>query len=94
MSLDNPSDPDRQNHPSIVSRNARYGMILFIPYLLVYTGFVVLTAFDQKLMAKPLLSGVNLAVVYGFGLIILAFLLALVYMYLCRSTDGKNGETP
>ena len=37
-------------------------------------------------MQQPVLAGVNLAIVYGMGLIFAAFILAMVYMYMCRPT--------
>jgi uncharacterized membrane protein (DUF485 family) len=83
MSDPHPSDhPD--NHPETVSRNARNGLILFAIYVVLYLGFMLLSAFDPQRMQQPVLAGVNLAIVYGIGLIIAALLLALIYMLLCR----------
>lgn len=79
------------DHPEIITRNARYGLLLFAVYLMIYGGFVVLSAFAPTLMARPVLAGVNLAVVYGFVLIGLAFVLALVYMFICRTERGNSG---
>lgn len=64
--------------------NARLGIVLFLIYLVIYALFVGLSAFRLDLMSKPVLGGVNLAIVYGFGLIAGAFLLAILYLYLCR----------
>jgi uncharacterized membrane protein (DUF485 family) len=74
------------NHAGTISRNARYGLILFAIYVAFYLGFMLLTAISPTSMATPIsaFGGVNLAIVYGFGLIVLALLLALVYMVLCR----------
>ena len=84
-----PPGPD--DHPETVTRNARYGIILFTIYTLIYAAFVGISAFAPQVMAKPVLGGVNLAVVYGFGLIVLAFAMALVYMFLCaRGDDGSR----
>jgi uncharacterized membrane protein (DUF485 family) len=66
-----------------IARNARYGLILFVIYILFYAAFVYLSAFRLETM-KQEIGGVTLAVLYGFGLIIAAFVLALVYMLLCR----------
>ena len=71
------------------SYNQRLGLALFALYLIIYATFVALSAFRNDLMAKPVLGGVNLAVVYGFGLIFAAFVLALAYMLLCRN-DSDN----
>lgn len=69
-------------------------MVLFVLYLLIYTTFVLLSAFAPTVMSKPVIGGVNLAVVYGFGLIGLALVLAIVYMFLCRrdaSDESSEG---
>jgi uncharacterized membrane protein (DUF485 family) len=66
------------------AHNARVGLILFAIYCLFYAAFIGLNAFARDTMATPSLGGVNLATIYGLGLILGAFLLALVYMVLCR----------
>ncbi len=71
------------NHPETVSRNARNGLMLFAVYVVLYVGFMLLNAFAHERMQQPVLAGVNLAIVYGMGLIAAALLLALVYMWLC-----------
>ena len=77
------------------SRNARIGIVLFLVYLLLYSGFVLLSAFSPKTMEITPIEGVNLAILYGFGLIVAALLLALLYGFLCRTeqNDSKKGET-
>jgi len=71
-------------------RNARYGLILFCIYLIVYAGFVLINAFWPATMASVAFAGLNLAIVYGFGLIVLALILAAIYGWLCRSTGGPS----
>jgi uncharacterized membrane protein (DUF485 family) len=61
------------------SRLSRTGLFLFLLYLLLYGGFVLLNAFSPATMEVTPWAGVNLAILYGFGLIIAAFVLALVY---------------
>ncbi len=77
--------------------NTRLGMALFAVYLVLYLGFVLINAFDADLMETIVLSGLNLAIVYGFGLIVAALLLALVYGVLCRnepsSKSSKGGNS-
>jgi uncharacterized membrane protein (DUF485 family) len=68
----------------MASRNARIGLVLFTVYLLFYGGFVGLNAFSPSTMEALPLAGVNLAILYGFGLILAAFVLALLYGLLCR----------
>jgi len=74
-----------QESPQTAARNARYGMILFVAYLLLYAGFMLLNAFQPAVMDAIPFAGINLAIVYGFGLIGAALLLALVYGWICRS---------
>jgi hypothetical protein len=63
---------------------SRLGLWLFAIYSLIYAGFVLLSAFAPRLIAGVHLHGVNLAVLYGMGLIIGAVALALAYAALCR----------
>ena len=66
------------------ARNARLGLWLFAVYLLLYGGFVGINAFAPHVMETQPALGINLAILYGMGLIVAAFLLALVYGWLCR----------
>lgn len=81
---------EHHDRPEIITRNARYGLILFLVYLVVYGGFVALSAFSPETMAAPAIAGVNVAVVYGFVLIGLALVLAIVYMALCGLGRGET----
>ncbi|MCM2322515.1 MAG: DUF485 domain-containing protein, partial [Oligoflexia bacterium] len=47
---------------------SRLGISLFLLYTAVYAGFVLINSISPGLMGLPML-GMNLAVVYGFGLI-------------------------
>ena len=38
------------------------------------------------------MAGVNLAILYGFGLIIAALVLALIYGWLCKPYDEADEE--
>jgi uncharacterized membrane protein (DUF485 family) len=78
------ADPHPDHDPVQITRNARNGLLLFAVYVALYLGFMLLNAFSPERMQKPVLAGVNLAIVYGVGLIVAALVLALVYMALCR----------
>jgi uncharacterized membrane protein (DUF485 family) len=81
------------HHPETVSRNARVGLALFAVYLFLYGGFMALNAFFPHKMASAPFGGVNLAVWYGMLLIVGAFVLALLYMFLVRRrADDAEGE--
>ncbi|MFA6241485.1 MAG: DUF485 domain-containing protein, partial [Candidatus Hydrogenedentales bacterium] len=83
-----------EDHPHLVNRNARYGLILFAVYVVLYGGFIFLAVFRTDVMSKGLPGGMNLAIGYGFGLIAAALFLALIYMALCRRpvTHESNVE--
>jgi uncharacterized membrane protein (DUF485 family) len=74
----------------MTTRNSRIGLALFTLYLLLYGGFVGLSAFSPAEMERTPLAGVNLAIWYGFGLIIAAIVLALVYGWACSSREPKS----
>ena len=80
-----PAHPVEREDMLLAARNARYGMVLFVAYLLLYGVFVVISAFWPEVMAREALFGVNLAVTYGFALIAAAMVLALAYSWLCRA---------
>ena len=71
----------------------RVGVYMFILYAVVYAGFVAINVIKPVLMEKEILLGLNLAVVYGFGLIIFALILALIYNCLCRSQERAVEST-
>jgi uncharacterized membrane protein (DUF485 family) len=77
-------------HTAGETRNARAGIVLFVVYVLFYAAFVALSAFAPKVMASEI-GGVNLAILYGFGLIVLAFVLAMVYMFVTRGNGDRDG---
>jgi uncharacterized membrane protein (DUF485 family) len=73
-------------------RGARYGHVLFAIYLVLYGGFVGITAFAPAIMERTPLLGINLSVLYGLGLIAAAFVLAVLYDWLCRPSNVRNGD--
>jgi len=72
------------------SRNSRIGYFLFSLYLLLYGGFVLLNTFSPETMEATPVAGVNVAILYGFGLIISAFVLALIYGIFAGSSEGEQ----
>lgn len=72
----------------VVRYNTRLGVVLFAVYCLFYGGFMFLSAFHPEVMSRPSLGGVNLSVVSGFVLIVLALVLALGYLAACRRSTG------
>lgn len=72
------------------SYNARIGVVLFGVYLVLYSGFVFLNAFSPDTMEITPVAGINLAILYGFGLIAAALVLALLYGWLCKVPEGEH----
>ena len=70
------------------------GMKLFCVYLVIYTGFVLINALYPELMEWTPLAGLNLAVLYGFALIIIAFVLSVLYGILAgrRDNDANSSD--
>ncbi len=77
-------------------RKTVIGVRMTVLYSIVYGGFVVLSVFRPALMGARALFGLNIAVAYGLGLILIAILFALVYNHLCRtpSAGGIPKDTP
>ena len=71
-------------------QRSRLGFVLFTIYLLLYGGFVLINAFRPEWMQVQPLSGVNLAILYGFGLILVAFLLALLYGMFAKHEPAED----
>ena len=86
------SENEPPEDPAIQARNARLGLQLFAFYAVIYGLYVITGAFLPGVM-KAGLAGVNVAVVWGFFLIVLAFVMALVYGRLCdRPMAGQTKE--
>ena len=65
-----------------------FGVWMFLLYTVIYVGFVVINVYSPKTMEMDIL-GVNLAVVYGFGLIVFAMIQALIYNHLCTKAENE-----
>ena len=63
------------------------GVQMFIIYAIAYMGFVAINVFKPVLMEKIIFKGLNLATVYGFGLIFFALFLALIYNTMCTKKE-------
>ncbi|MGV3482944.1 MAG: DUF485 domain-containing protein [Planctomycetaceae bacterium] len=82
-----------QTAPAAVQRhNARLGLQLFFAYLVLYVGFVLLNAYSPETMEWRPWGGVNLALLYGFGLILAALGLAFVYGFLAKVSRPDAGQ--
>lgn len=71
------------------SKKAKLGVRMFILYTLVYSGFVMIGLTRPELMGLDLIGGQNIAIIYGFGLILLAIIMGFIYNYLCTRMENK-----
>lgn len=73
-------------------KKSKLGVKLFLVYTIIYFGFVIIGVFFSDLMGVYVIGGQNLAVVYGFGLIILAIVMGFIYNAMCTRLENKmNG---
>lgn len=70
-------------------KKAKLGIILFFFYTIIYAGFVFIGLVYPELMGFELLGGQNLAIVYGFGLILLAVIMGFLYNYYCSKMEDE-----
>jgi len=69
---------------------SRLGVIMFLIYAIVYGGFIAINvAFPQWMRID--VGSLNVAIVFGFGLIILAIIQAFIYNHLCTLAERKAG---
>lgn len=73
---------------------SRLGIYLFLFYTFVYAIFVAINVLSPKSMGIIVLAGLNVALVYGFGLIILAIVMGLIYNHLCTMKENELNAKP
>ncbi len=94
--LHQPAAPAGKDHA--VAFKTRLGVWMFLSYSLFYGAFVALNLWKPLWMETRILLGMNLATVYGFALIVVALIQALIYDAICRSKEHsmaakfKEGE--
>jgi len=73
-------------------KKAKLGVKMFFIYTLVYAGFVLIGLTKPELMGLEVLGGQNIAIVYGFGLIVLAIIMGFIYNYFCTKMEDKMNK--
>ena len=69
----------------------KLGLIMFAIYVPIYLAFVFLCVIDPKLVAADV-GNLNIAIAFGFGLIILAIIQALIYNIICSKREKMDAE--
>ena len=67
-------------------KKSRLGVVMFIIYTIVYGGFIYINVWDSQLM-RVAVGDFNVAIVYGFVLIGLALILAIIYNQICTNAE-------
>ena len=81
---------DRKDQRKGIRRTA---IILIAVALAFYLGFILINVLNPQMMKTEVLFGTNLAIVYGFGLIIVAVIMGLIYNRCCtKKEDELNKE--
>jgi uncharacterized membrane protein (DUF485 family) len=75
-----------------ISFKTTLGLWLFLLYVLVYIGFIWINVASPETMEVKVFAGQNLAVVYGFFLIALAFVMGIIYDILCTNKEDELNE--
>ena len=70
----------------------RLGLKMLAFYGVLYVAFIIINVAWPKVMGTIVVYGLNLAIIYGFALIIIALLMALFYNWLCTRQE-KSYET-
>ena len=68
---------------------ASLGVKHFFFYTIIYAIFVYLGVANPELMGVDIIGGQNLAIVFGFGLIVLAIIMGFIYNYQCVKLEDK-----
>jgi uncharacterized membrane protein (DUF485 family) len=83
-------------YQELIQKRGRFAWILSIIVLIVYFGFVLIVAFDPKLLAIKLYGVTTLAIPVGVAIIIMSFVLTGIYVKRANSefddmvTEIKN----
>ena len=86
-----PDDAEKDD-PATAARNSKIGLKLFAFYLVLYGSFVLINAFVPEWMDFNVWGGLNLAVLSGFGLIVAALIVSLIYGWLCRQPAANSAD--
>jgi uncharacterized membrane protein (DUF485 family) len=66
----------------------RLGIYMFIVYTLTYIGYVGINAIKPTWMGVTF-GPLNVATMYGIGLIVFAFILATIYNHFCTAAEKR-----
>ncbi|MFN6400621.1 MAG: DUF485 domain-containing protein [Planctomycetota bacterium] len=83
--MHHPANSTEHEPEHLIARRQRIGVTLLLLFTLAYGGFIGLCAFAYDWISKTKISGIPLTVAYGFGLLFLSLVVAMLYGLLSRS---------
>ncbi|MDA3940411.1 MAG: DUF485 domain-containing protein [Spirochaetia bacterium] len=86
--LHEPAAQSEKDYASDYKR--KLGIKMFIVYGILYAGFVAINALIPGKMETRMLFGLNLAVFYGFSLILIAIISGLFYNHFCTKEENRQ----
>jgi uncharacterized membrane protein (DUF485 family) len=69
----------------------KVGLIMFAIYTPIYFAFIVICVVSPQFMARDV-GSLNVAITYGFALIILAIIQALIYNRICSKREELEDD--
>ncbi|OGN87390.1 MAG: hypothetical protein A2158_03340 [Chloroflexi bacterium RBG_13_46_14] len=71
-----------------VSYKAKLGLVMIAVFAIVYAIFILICVISPKTIANSV-GSLNVAVEFGFGIIILAIIQALIYNFFCSRKEHE-----
>ena len=70
---------------------SKLGLIMFAIYCVFYLAFILIAVLSPKLMGANV-GKLNVAITYGFALIVIAIIQALLYNHICSKREKADIE--
>jgi uncharacterized membrane protein (DUF485 family) len=70
------------------AKKTKLGIQMCIAYTIFYAGFIIINVTNPRLMRMDV-GPLNLAIAYGFALIVIAIILALIYNHMCTKMEKQ-----
>lgn len=68
------------------ARRWRVALALTAAVIVVYFGFILLIAYAKEFMARPLMSGLTVGILFGAMVIVVSWLLTWIYVHWANGT--------
>lgn len=89
--MSNEPETKLEKNNTLEMKKSRLGVIMFTIYSVIYATFIYINVAKNELM-KANVGSLNVAIVYSFALITLAFVLAWCYNQYCTKLEQLSVE--